>query len=131
MTGKGKKRNASKKTPAKWYELEALVGEERTISFEDNRFNAREDIPGVLIFQVSNELANYPQRLQGIMKALQETLIGAGVNMPLIMMPSDARFARFRECDVEKARELDQQLGSTKQTEVGELRHDTKTMGNA
>lgn len=122
------------KTPsasAKWYELEALVGEERTITFEDNRFNVREDIPGVLIFQAPNELANYPQRLQGIMKALQRTLTGAGVKMPLIMTPSDVKFAKFRECSPEKARELDEQIAEDGEGGYRELHANTKTVGSA
>lgn len=107
------------------------MGEERTISFKDNMFSVREDIPGVLVFQAPNGLANHPQRIQGILNALQRALIGAGVNMPLVMIPSDVRFAKFRECDAERVLELDRLFDVKKQADLEELQPDTKTMGSA
>jgi len=124
-----KKKRTRTKHHGKWFKLERLAGDEMIQNVEGHEFHVREEIAGVLVVQTPRELSRYPEHLVRVRDKLGKMLEEAGVKLPILMIPDDIRFARFRECAEHENLELERRITSGFQAK--ELTISTPTKGSA
>lgn len=97
------------KARTRWFKLERLVGDEKLFvqNVEGHDFHVREDVEGVLVVKTPRELAKYPDHLVRVREKLGKMLNDAGLDLPLLMIPDDIEFARFRKLPDHEAQELE------------------------
>ena len=129
-SGKKRKRTrTNRRSP--WFKLERLVGNDAVVQeVSDHEFHVREDVEGLLVVQTPRELSKHPQHLVRVQKALVEALKNAGIDLPLLMIPDDIAFARFRELPPREAKELERQC-SQPGFRAKNITVDTPTEGSA
>jgi len=122
--------NKKRRPRTKWFKLERLVGEEKLFvqDVEGHDFHVREDVEGLLVVQTPRNRP--PEDLVKMREVVISFLKKAQVDLPVLFVPDDIEFARFRKLHDHEAQELERRCEQPGYR-AGELKANTPTEGSA